>query len=206
MPTQHSRKTSPSTQAKPADADATCVGHAIQRSVQAAHAGRKHADIGALTDELITATGLSSVKYTPLTELEEAPGGAHLLRRVSLACALASEAVVLLIQEPFAEATPEQQQSLTALLRRLADGGRTVVLGSEEGLDDAQYAIVDTCVLLSKGRVMYLGVASEAVAWFKAQGHAKPAGQAVADFLVDLVRRVVSFGNKTNNLRVVPTT
>lgn len=177
-----------STQAKSVPENATCVGHAVQRSVQAVHANNRKADVGALTDQLLSATGLSSVKYSPLTELEDAPEGAHLLRCVALACALASDPVVLLIQEPFAEASPEQATSLVALLRSLANGGRTVVLGSEEGLDDAQYAAVDTCVLLSKGRAMYYGVAGEAVSWFAAQGHAKPAGQAVADFLVNLVR------------------
>lgn len=175
-----------STQTKTIPVDATCVGHAVQRSVQAAHAGRK-ADVGALTESLLAAAGLSHVKYSPLSELEDAPEGTHLLRRCALACALASNPVVLLMQEPFSEATAEQSASLVNLLRRLADGGRTVVLGSEEGLDDAQYATVDTTCVLSKGRIMYLGVASEAVSWFAAQGHAKPAGQAVADFLVNLV-------------------
>ena len=71
-------------------------------------------------------------------------------------------------------------------LSNLARGGRTVVASIHQPRSSV-FALFDDLILLSEGRVVYAGPASDAVAYFEAAGFACPPRTNPAEFLADLV-------------------
>ncbi|HEY3715930.1 MAG TPA: sugar ABC transporter ATP-binding protein [Jatrophihabitantaceae bacterium] len=72
------------------------------------------------------------------------------LQLVEIAKALAVESRVLLLDEPTASLTPEESEHLFAVVRRLRDQGRVVVLVSHK-LEEV-FAVADTVTVLRDGR------------------------------------------------------
>lgn len=143
---------------------------------------------GDLTDVLLKALGLNDVKYKRVGEAgdnESAVTDNH-RKRLRLGMALVTNPPLVVVHEPFAEAEPEEAAHVMTLLRGLANRGHTVVIGTDEGMAQSLYKHVDTVLLLSRGHVCYYGSAAAADAWFKAQGHKRPEGSSVPDFMVDL--------------------
>ncbi len=83
-------------------------------------------------------------------------------QRVLVARALCTEAPVMLLDEPTAALDVRQALTTFALLRRLADAGRALVVVLHS-LDHAR-RFADRALLLREGRPMRLGAASDVVA------------------------------------------
>ncbi|GMA32844.1 metal ABC transporter ATP-binding protein [Litorihabitans aurantiacus] len=95
---------------------------------------------------------LARVGLTALADRTIAALSGGQRKRAFVARALAQEADVLLLDEPFAGVDRPSQDTITALLRELADGGACVVVATHDlaGLG----ALADTAALLAGGRVV----------------------------------------------------
>ena len=105
---------------------------------------------------------LAEAQVTHLADrpFPELSGGEQ--QRVLVARALASEAPALLLDEPTASLDVRHALGLHTLLRRLADGGRVVVIVLHDLAEVRRHA--DRAVLLQDGRVFAAGPVSEVVA------------------------------------------
>ena len=88
-------------------------------------------------------------------------------QRVLLARALATEAPVLLMDEPTAGLDPGHALALLALLRRIAASGRSVVVALHH-LDEVAH-VADRVVLVHGGRAVVVGTPAEVLtaAWLR---------------------------------------
>lgn len=84
---------------------------------------------------------------------------AALKQRLEILKALAGDATILLLDEPTAVLAPSEAQELLSLVRRLAGGGRSVVLITHR-LEEALTA-ADRVTVLRAGRVMLTGAAAD---------------------------------------------
>lgn len=158
-----------------------CVAECLLQAAEAA-IGKGCGDV---TDALLKELQLNDIKYRRIGDLETGIPS-HARKRLRLARQLVGNPAVVVCHEPFEDAAPEEAAALMALLRRLADNGHTLVIGTDEGMAQELYQQVDTVLLLSRGKTMYYGAASQAEAWFSAQGHVRPEGASVPDFMVNV--------------------
>jgi ABC-type multidrug transport system ATPase subunit/pSer/pThr/pTyr-binding forkhead associated (FHA) protein len=84
--------------------------------------------------------------------IDELSGGQR--KRVSIACELLAEPPLLFLDEPTSGLDPGLERKLMFTLRKLADGGRTIVLVTHATANIRQ---CDHIVFLSGGRVVYFG-------------------------------------------------
>lgn len=84
-------------------------------------------------------------------------------KRVAIAVELLTEPALLVLDEPAAGLDPATEGRMMALFRRLADGGRTVVL-STHVLFSIESA--DRILVLADGRTAWFGPPRDALAWF----------------------------------------
>jgi len=110
-------------------------------------------------DREAIARALAEADVTGLEErlLSEISGGQR--QRVLVARALAQEAAVVLLDEPTTSLDPSHRVEVFALVRRLADSGRAIVLATHD-LPLAG-AISDRMLLLDEGRQVAQGVPAE---------------------------------------------
>src|SRR6266576_1970790 len=104
--------------------------------------------------ETIRSLGLASVLRKRIAELSKGYG-----RRLLLALALLTPHPLLLMDEPFDGFDLRQTRDIMALLRRVAAGGRTLILSIHQ-LADAE-RVCDRFVLLADGRVRGTGTLDE---------------------------------------------
>jgi ABC-2 type transport system ATP-binding protein len=109
---------------------------------------------GARLDELSKALSLGDVAWKRVGELSKG-----YRRRLLLLIALLSPAPILLLDEPFDGLDPHKVRDVIALLRREAEGGRTLLLSIHQ-LTDAE-RICDRFVLLVDGAVRGKGTLDE---------------------------------------------
>ena len=86
----------------------------------------------AVVDQALEALGLTALEKRPIGELS---GGQQ--QRAFLARALAQEAHVLLLDEPFTGLDTASQESLSALIRQLTDDGRLLIISHHGPLGNA---------------------------------------------------------------------
>lgn len=96
---------------------------------------------------LAAETGLA---IDPAARVADLPIGAQ--QRVEILKALAADARLLILDEPTAVLTPQEADDLLAMVRRLADGGRSVVFISHK-LPEVR-AVADRIVVMRRGRVV----------------------------------------------------
>ncbi|KHK99933.1 hypothetical protein LK09_00995 [Microbacterium mangrovi] len=98
-------------------------------------------------DEVLDAVGMT-------TEARRLCGGLSggQTRRLGLACALVGQTPVLVLDEPVAGLDRPGQKLLHALIRRLGDEGRTVLVASHDLAEVDE--IADTVTLVARGRVL----------------------------------------------------
>jgi len=119
-----------------------------------ARLGLARPDDEARAEEAMAACDLSALAERPLVTLS---GGER--RRVFLARALAQDASVLLLDEPTGALDVAQQLTLLGTLRRLAAGGRTIVMVAHDlALVDG---VCDQLLLLRQGRPVASGTCAD---------------------------------------------
>ena len=94
--------------------------------------------------------------------IEQLSGGQR--KRVSIACELLADPPLLFLDEPTSGLDPGLERRLMVTLRRLADGGRTVVLITHA---TANIAVCDHIAYLVAGKLVYFGPPAQAPAFFE---------------------------------------
>jgi ABC-type uncharacterized transport system ATPase subunit len=100
-------------------------------------------DVGALSQRY-------GLEVNPDALVEDLPVGIQ--QRVEIVKALVREATVLILDEPTAVLTPAETEDLFRIIRRLKDGGTSIVFISHK-LKEVQ-AIADTITVLRRGKVV----------------------------------------------------
>jgi ABC transport system ATP-binding/permease protein len=93
--------------------------------------------------------------------VDELSGGQR--KRVSIACELLADPLLLFLDEPTSGLDPGLERKLMYTLRRLADGGRTIVLITHA---TANIRMCDHIAFLVGGQLAYFGPPSQALAYF----------------------------------------
>ena len=88
-------------------------------------------------------------------------------KRISIASELLADPALFFLDEPTSGLDPGLEKKMMNTLRRLADGGRTVVLVTHA---TANLDRCDHVAFLADGRLVYYGPPSEALGFFRAQG------------------------------------
>ena len=108
-------------------------------------------------------------------------------RRLSIAEEAVNGPSILLLDEPITGLASREAALIMNSLRELVNQEKTVIAAMHEPSSEV-YTLFDTIVLLSKGRVIYIGAATDAVDFFSddplkivSSGHQNP-----ADFLTDV--------------------
>ncbi|WP_121253345.1 ABC transporter ATP-binding protein [Nocardioides ferulae] len=99
------------------------------------------------------------------TRMRALSGGEH--RRVDLACTLAGDPEVLLLDEPTTGLDPESRRAVWSLIRDLRDRGATVLLTTHY-LDEAE-ALADQVSIMRAGEIVRAGTVTQIVADHPAQ-------------------------------------
>ncbi len=84
-------------------------------------------------------------------------------KRVSIACELLADPPLLFLDEPTSGLDPGLERKLMHTLRRLADGGRTIVLITHA---TANIRVCDHIAFLVAGKLIYFGPPSQALGFF----------------------------------------
>jgi len=93
--------------------------------------------------------------------IDQLSGGQR--KRVSIACELLADPVLLFLDEPTSGLDPGLERKLMYTLRRLADGGRTIILVTHA---TQNIQICDHIAFLAGGRLVYFGPPSQALPFF----------------------------------------
>ncbi len=93
--------------------------------------------------------------------IDQLSGGQR--KRVSIACELLADPVLLFLDEPTSGLDPGLERKLMYTLRRLADGGRTIVLITHA---TQNINVCDHIAFLTAGRLVYFGPPSQALDFF----------------------------------------
>lgn len=121
------------------------------------------ADRGARVDQVLGELGLTERAGLQISRLS---GGQR--KRVSVGAELLTQPALLFLDEPTSGLDPGNEKQLMSVLRRLADGGRVVVVVTHatQSLD-----VADRVLFLSRGgQVAYFGPPAEALSYFGQHG------------------------------------
>ncbi len=115
-------------------------------------------EITKLLDEIFKTLELDERKHTRISALS---GGQR--KRVSVGVELITKPPLLFLDEPTSGLDPGTEEKIMNLFRRLAKGGRTVVLTTHV-MENVE--LLDLIVVLVKGRLAYYGPPKDALAYF----------------------------------------
>ena len=93
--------------------------------------------------------------------IEDLSGGQR--KRVSIACELLADPVLLFLDEPTSGLDPGLERKLMQTLRKLADGGRTIVLVTHA---TQNLGLCDHVAFVAAGQVVYFGPPAQALTHF----------------------------------------
>ena len=113
--------------------------------------------------ELRIASVLDQVDMTEHAEkrIDQLSGGQR--KRVSIACELLADPLLLFLDEPTSGLDPGLERKLMITLRKLADSGRTVVLVTHA---TANIRMCDHIAFLAEGKLVYFGPPGQALSLF----------------------------------------
>lgn len=135
----------------------------VRRALHHAARLRLPADTSPAELEARIAAVLGAVDMTAHADqrIDQLSGGQR--KRVSIACELLADPVLMFLDEPTSGLDPGLERKLMYTLRRLADAGRTVVLVTHA---TQNIAVCDHIAFLAAGRLVYFGPPSQALAFF----------------------------------------
>ena len=128
---------------------------AVAMERHATRSGRRPRATHARVEQLVEVLGLGALAGQPVTELSI---GSR--RLVEIACVLAHEPSVLLLDEPSAGVTRQELEVLGPLLRRIHQATETTLVIAEHDLTLVQ-SISDEIYVMSQGRMIARGTAAE---------------------------------------------
>ncbi len=116
------------------------------------------AEIDARIDQVLDAVEMGAHRDKLVEQLS---GGQR--KRVSIACELLADPLLLFLDEPTSGLDPGLERKLMHTLRRLADGGRTVVLITHA---TQNITVCDHIAFLVAGKLVYFGPPAQALEFF----------------------------------------
>ncbi|RKP06901.1 P-loop containing nucleoside triphosphate hydrolase protein [Thamnocephalis sphaerospora] len=102
-------------------------------------------------------------------------------KRTSIAMELVSNPAILFLDEPTSGLDTFTAYTVVCYLKQLAEAGYTVVTTLHQPSSEI-FHLIDDLMILSNGRVLYMGSAKHSVGYFANQGHACPQYSNPADF------------------------
>ena len=142
---------------------------------------------GHIVDLTIEELGLSDAADTVIggfSGLRKGISGGE-RRRVTIACILVSLPSVIILDEPTSGLDAFSAYQLLLTVSQLAKRNRTIVLSLHQPRSDA-FGLFTRILLLSKGDVVYSGLTSKCLPWFKELGEEPEEGTNPLDFLIDI--------------------
>jgi ABC-type multidrug transport system ATPase subunit len=109
-------------------------------------------------------------------------------KRLNIATELVTNPSLIFLDEPTTGLDGFSAQSIMQTMLALAQNSRTVIATIHQPRSSI-YSMFDYLMLLSEGRTMYYGRASEAVGYFSALGYICPSTFNPADFFIDFLSR-----------------
>jgi len=107
-------------------------------------------------------------------------------KRVNIGVELISDPTILFLDEPTSGLDSFQAQSVMESMKTMAEHGRTIISSIHQPRSSI-FAMFDFLLLLSEGKVVYHGVAKDAVAYFNQCGFECPALYNPADYFLDVI-------------------
>lgn len=129
-----------------------------------AYFGRGRRRIGLRFDRASIERAVEAATFVGLGDRLDAPAGPLSLfdkKRLMIAAALATEPRLLLLDEPVGGLTPAETDAVLELVRRVRDGGVTVVV--IEHVMRALMSLSDRVVIMNHGRLLFEGTPQDVV-------------------------------------------
>lgn len=135
--------------------------------------------------DIISELGLANATNTRIgdAKLRGVSGGER--KRANIGIELIKNPSLLFLDEPTSGLDSFQAQSVMECMNDLARNGRTIVASIHQPRSSI-YIMFDRLFLISQGRTIYSGIASEAVTYFSKYGHECPQLYNPADFFLDV--------------------
>ena len=138
-------------------------------------------------DAVLTTMGLSGCAHTKVGNAFYAGLSGGQKRRLSLAVALLSNPLVLFLDEPTSGLDAAAAASIMRFLKELAVAANIAIVCTIHQPSSAVYNGFDRVMLLSGGKVAFLGAAADALPHFADAGYPMPPNTNPAEFMLDLV-------------------
>ncbi|XP_057628507.1 ATP-binding cassette sub-family G member 3-like [Chionomys nivalis] len=114
------------------------------------------------------------------------PRSKELEKRTSIAMELVAEHPILFLDNPTTDLDLSTATDVISVLRRMSMRGRTIIFS----IDQPQYSIFkffDSLTLVASGKVMFHGLAQEALEYFTSTGYNYDSHNNPADFFLDIL-------------------
>jgi len=148
-----------------------------------------------LVEDVLRKMGLESCADTRCSRLS---GGQQ--RRLSLAMALLKKPAVLFLDEPTSGLDAASATAIMHEITRVAKQERLAILCTIHQPSSKVYNDFDQVMLLSKGRVAYVGGAATASEYFDSIGYALPPHTNPAEHFLDIVNADFSSNNEVDSI------
>merc|ERR1712070_113135 len=140
-------------------------------------------------DAILSTVGLNDCADTKVGNqfLKGLSGGQK--RRLSLAVSLLTDPKVLFLDEPTSGLDAAAAAAIMSFLKELAQATNIAIVCTIHQPSTAVFNGFDRVMLLSSGRVAYLGTSKDVLPYFEKIGHKMPANTNPAEYMLDLVNR-----------------
>lgn len=146
-----------------------------------------------IINELLEQTGLKRCSHTRIGEIGEGKmlsGGEK--KRLAFATELLTRPTVLFCDEPTTGLDSWSAQQLVGTLQKLANHGTAIICTIHQPSSQL-FAMFDQVMLLSEGRVAFMGTPIDAVKFFHKNGYDCPAEYNPADFMIGVLATAPGF-------------
>jgi len=145
------------------------------------------AEVAASVEEIVAELGLAKVRASPVGRPGGLPRGVSggERKRVNIGVEMVGDPEALFLDEPTSGLDSFQAQRVVYALRQLAAVGRTVVCTIHQPRSSI-YGMFDQLLLISEGRLLYIGEAKDAVGYFASLRFECPNLTNPADYFMDI--------------------
>ena len=145
------------------------------------------AEVAASVAEIVAELGLAKVRASPVGRPGGLPRGVSggERKRVNIGVEMVGDPEALFLDEPTSGLDSFQAQRVVYALKQLAAAGRTVVCTIHQPRSSI-YGMFDQLLLISEGRLLYIGEAKDAVGYFASLRFECPNLTNPADYFMDI--------------------